>query len=191
MTRKLTEAGYDPTRIEERARVLAKARGLIGASRKRDADDMEEMDDEDAWSEDAGDDSMEVDGDGERAVKRSKTSIVPKGKRTPVTNRETAGLGSMVVRLLFLLIHLRIDHPCPIGFPHSLLAKRTPRRLACCMLRLLTDSVLFTGSGQSNETSWTPSTTSWSIGQRRRRRSCDQDQDAQVSLLLHRAVDDR
>ena len=118
MTRKLTEAGYDPTRIEERARVLAKARGLVGESRKRDADDMEEVDDEDAWSADEGDDSMEVDG-GERSAKRSKTSIVPKGKRTPATNRETAGLGSMVVRLISSFLYF---HPLFISADFRLLA---------------------------------------------------------------------
>lgn len=94
MSKKLTAAGYDPTNIEERARVLAKARGLMGESRKRAVDDMED-DDEDAWAEE-GDDSMEVDGaEQTRAVKRAKkTSIVPRGTRTPRTNRQLAGLGS-------------------------------------------------------------------------------------------------
>ena len=92
MSKRLTAAGYDPTNIEERARVIAKARGLVGDTRKRDVEEMEE-DDEDAW-EGEGDESMEVDGDDSRTAKRAKSTIVPKGKRIPGTDRQTAGLGS-------------------------------------------------------------------------------------------------
>ncbi|KAK4703964.1 nucleolar GTP-binding protein, partial [Phenoliferia sp. Uapishka_3] len=94
MTRKLAEAGYDPSNLEERARVLAKARGLLDAEgRKRSAEDMEmdgEENDDDEEG-DWGDESMEVDGDGV-SRKRAKTSIVNRGKRTPGTDRQVAGL---------------------------------------------------------------------------------------------------
>lgn len=97
MSAKLTAAGYDPSSIEERARVIAKARGLIGENRKRSAGDMdmdEGEDDGEGW---ADEDSMEVDADA-RGSKRSKTSIVAQGKRVPGTDRQTAGLGDASVR---------------------------------------------------------------------------------------------
>lgn len=101
MTKKLAAAGYDPSSLEERARVLAKARGLIDSEgRKRTAEDMEM--DEDGGDEDWNDDdedNMEVDGEGV-SRKRSKTSssIVPRGKRFPATDRQTAGLKDAQVR---------------------------------------------------------------------------------------------
>lgn len=90
MTSKLKEAGYDASNLEERAKVLAKARGLVG--KKRSAGDMEvDEDDEAAWGSDA-DESMDVD-DGSR--KKQKTSAAPKSsKRVPRTDRQVAGLGS-------------------------------------------------------------------------------------------------
>lgn len=93
MSAKLTAAGYDPSSIEERAQVIAKARGLMD-NKKRSAGDMDEdAEDGEGW---ADEDSMEVDGD-DRGGKRSKTSIVSKGKRTPGTDRQTAGLGNAEV----------------------------------------------------------------------------------------------
>jgi nucleolar GTP-binding protein len=100
MTATLKEAGYDPSTLEERATLLAKARGLVG--RKRGAGDMDfdgEEDEEEAWGsegeDEEGDESMEVDGD-EQANKKRRTSgvtsIVSKGKRVPKTDRQTAGL---------------------------------------------------------------------------------------------------
>lgn len=101
MTRKLAEAGYDPSNLEERARVLAKARGLLDSEgRKRSAGEMD-VDGSDAegdWGDEGeGDESMEVDGDGV-SRKRAKTSIVNKGKRIPGTDRQVAGLKDTSVR---------------------------------------------------------------------------------------------
>lgn len=97
MTAKLAEAGYDPSNLEERARVLAKARGL---TTKRTAGEMEvdsgDEDGEGAWGDE---DEMEVEeGDGSaRKKQKTSTSIVPQGKRTPGTDRQVAGLGSAEV----------------------------------------------------------------------------------------------
>lgn len=109
MTAMLKESGYDPSTLEERATVLAKARGLVG--RKRGADDDDEMDEDGEepvfGSEDDDEDGMDVEGDGARqASKKRRTSstsavaarsgsgsIVPRGKRVPKTNRATANLG--------------------------------------------------------------------------------------------------
>lgn len=90
MSKKLTASGYDPTNIEARAKVLAKARGLLGdgSGRKRSAGDMDMDDDEEDWQEDDGE--MEIDGEGSN--KRAKTSLVAKGKRVPGSDRQTLGL---------------------------------------------------------------------------------------------------
>ncbi|GAA5924882.1 putative GTPase NOG1 [Sporobolomyces koalae] len=95
MTEKLKAAGYDPSTLEERATLLAKARGLVG--QKRGAGDMDDDEFEggaaDAWGSD-DDDEMDVE-DGEGAAtkkRRTSTSIVAKGKRTPGTDRQVAGL---------------------------------------------------------------------------------------------------
>ncbi|ORY90922.1 P-loop containing nucleoside triphosphate hydrolase protein [Leucosporidium creatinivorum] len=94
MTAKLAEAGYDPSNLEERARVLAKARGL---TTKRTAGEMEvdsgDEEGEGAWGDE---DDMEVEeGDGSaRKKQKTSTSIVPKGKRIPGKDRQVAGLGS-------------------------------------------------------------------------------------------------
>lgn len=98
MTAKLAEAGYDPSNLEERARVLAKARGL---TTKRSAGEME-VDDDEADGEAAWGDEEEMDvEEGGRSGKKQKTStsIVPKGKRVPGKDRQVAGLGSAEVRL--------------------------------------------------------------------------------------------
>jgi hypothetical protein len=90
MAKQLAAAGYDPSSLEERARVLAKARGIIGEeSRKRSAGDMEVDDDEDAESWDDEEEGAEGEGS---SRKRAKTSIVSKGKRIPGTDRQVAGL---------------------------------------------------------------------------------------------------
>ncbi|KPV76956.1 uncharacterized protein RHOBADRAFT_31374 [Rhodotorula graminis WP1] len=92
MTQKLKEAGYDATTLEERATMLAKARGLLDRKRRADSDD-DEMD-EDAV--DMGSDAEEMDVDeGAQASKKRRTgatSIVPRGKRIPRSDRSTAGL---------------------------------------------------------------------------------------------------
>lgn len=93
MTEKLKAAGYDPSTLEERAMLLAKAKGL---GLKRGAGEMD-LDDEEAgegWGSDDDEEEMDVeDGQGAATKKRrTSTSIVAKGKRTPGTDRQVAGL---------------------------------------------------------------------------------------------------
>lgn len=97
MTSKLKEAGYDASDLEERAKLLAKARGLVG--KKRSAGDMDvdaEEDDEAAWASDNGDESMDVEDGTGSARKKQRTSAVAakSSKRVPKTDRQIAGLGS-------------------------------------------------------------------------------------------------
>lgn len=141
MTKKLTEAGYDPSNLEERARVLAKARGLIGAdSRKRTAGDMdvdEDGSDGEEWGDDGEDgEEMEVDGDGV-SRKRAKTSIVSKGKRTPGTDRQIAGLKDAEVR--FFLFPVGWASAKLISRSHPFFSKRP--RLSSCVLSTSVDPI--------------------------------------------------
>ncbi|GAA5998192.1 putative GTPase NOG1 [Rhodotorula paludigena] len=94
MTDKLREAGYDASTLEDRATMLAKARGLLDRKRRAGDDDEDEMDeDEEAFG---SDDEMDVEDD-QQAVKKRRTSsstgVVARGK-LPRTNRATAGLAS-------------------------------------------------------------------------------------------------
>ena len=96
----MTKAGLDPSRIEQRAELIAKARGL---ERKRKRDEEMDIDeergsgeDEDAEGEEAGD-WMDVDeDDGRSPPKRRKsntgTTVVAAGPHAPRTNRQTAGM---------------------------------------------------------------------------------------------------
>ena len=94
----MTNAGLDPSRIQERAEMLAKVQG---AKRKRIADEDEdvEMDDDEGGEDgdDAGgsDKGMEVDDDDDESspTKRVKTNsggVI--NKRAPRSNRHTAGM---------------------------------------------------------------------------------------------------
>jgi hypothetical protein len=91
LTTEMTKAGLDPSRIQERAEMLAK---IQGAKRKRNADDEEEdveMDNDDDGS--GSDNGMDVDNDGSAPTKRVKTNsggVI--NKREPRSNRQTAGL---------------------------------------------------------------------------------------------------
>jgi hypothetical protein len=104
MTARLKESGYDPSSLEERATMLAKARGLVGRKRGAEDDDDEMDEDEDFGgfgSEDDDEEGMEVEEDGSRqASKKRRTStsgsIVPRGKRVPTSNRATANIGGDV-----------------------------------------------------------------------------------------------
>ena len=91
LARDLTAAGHDPSRIEERAALLAKARG---AKRKRADDEDEGMDVDGAST--GSDAEMDVDVDDEEptsAKKRAKTnSGAVVAKRAPRANRQAAGL---------------------------------------------------------------------------------------------------
>ncbi|BGP05443.1 Nucleolar GTP-binding protein 1 [Rhodotorula toruloides] len=93
MTEKLKEAGYDASSLEERALLLAKAKGLVG--RKRGADSDDEMDQDESFADEGDDAEMDVDEDAQASKKRrtsSSGSIVAKGKRVPGSNRQLAGL---------------------------------------------------------------------------------------------------
>ncbi|VDB84898.1 unnamed protein product [Peniophora sp. CBMAI 1063] len=96
LARDLTRAGHDPSRIEERAAVLAKARG---AKRKRSPSSDDRMDVDGAEFALDADADMDVDQDGEptSATKRSKTNSgralsTSTTKRAPKTDRQAAGL---------------------------------------------------------------------------------------------------
>ncbi|KIY53602.1 P-loop containing nucleoside triphosphate hydrolase protein [Fistulina hepatica ATCC 64428] len=92
MSAELTKVGLDPSRIEERARILAKAQGQ---KRKRGQDEDVEM----ADAEDVdGDDAMEVDGEDATPLKWVKTNsgkvAAVSSKRHPRANRQLAGLAN-------------------------------------------------------------------------------------------------
>ncbi|KAI0281062.1 GTP binding protein 4 [Russula aff. rugulosa BPL654] len=108
LTTDLTKAGIDPSRVQERAVMIAKMRGA-GHKRKRDEDGMDvdgdgNGDDEDGdnWvSEGNGEDEtmMDVDGDeGEEDGTRHKRgkansgAVVALPKRVPRSNRQLAGM---------------------------------------------------------------------------------------------------
>ncbi|KAF9013838.1 P-loop containing nucleoside triphosphate hydrolase protein [Hymenopellis radicata] len=86
LTDGMTKAGLDPSRIQERAEMLAK---VAGAKRKR-VEGQEEMDvDED------DEDGMDVDGEEAPTLKRTKANsgaVVAASRRAPRTNRQLAGM---------------------------------------------------------------------------------------------------
>ncbi|KAI0032700.1 P-loop containing nucleoside triphosphate hydrolase protein [Vararia minispora EC-137] len=89
LTRDMTAVGLDPSRIEQRAIILAKA---AGAKRKRDEDESMGMDDE--MGEYSGDDDgMNVDEESpSKRAKANSGAVVAKNKRKPRSNRQLAGL---------------------------------------------------------------------------------------------------
>ncbi|KAH9938820.1 GTP binding protein 4 [Epithele typhae] len=95
LTSEMTKAGLDPSRIQERAEILAK---VAGAKRKRMREEEEaEMDvDEDAdGSEDGEGAWMDVDGEAAPTLKRTKANsgaAVAEKRRQPRSNRQLAGL---------------------------------------------------------------------------------------------------
>ncbi|KII92505.1 hypothetical protein PLICRDRAFT_103369 [Plicaturopsis crispa FD-325 SS-3] len=104
LTDELTKAGYDPSKIEERAAMLAK---LQGAKRKRDVDEDVDMDGED---EPAEGEWMDVDGEDDTPNKRKKGNsgaAIALNPRGPKTDRQLAGMrddaqASKAVRLRYL-----------------------------------------------------------------------------------------
>ncbi|KIM31187.1 hypothetical protein M408DRAFT_255289 [Serendipita vermifera MAFF 305830] len=94
MTEKLTKAGIDPSRIVERATLLAKARG---AERKRKRDEEDEMDLDDG-EEGGEDDWMDVDGDNDDSPRKKRKGVsgmaqpITQNKRAPKTDRTTIGM---------------------------------------------------------------------------------------------------
>ena len=115
LTTDLTKAGIDPSRVQERAVMIAKMRA---AERKRKRDEDEEgmdVDDGDdvASQEERQGETMEVDVDGEddgTPHKRSKANSggVIARTRAPRSNRQLAGMRDEAVRLthcLFIYLH--------------------------------------------------------------------------------------
>ncbi|KAG2052008.1 P-loop containing nucleoside triphosphate hydrolase protein [Suillus hirtellus] len=94
LTTELKKAGYDPSSIEARARIIAKAQG---AKRKRAEADMDvDMEDGDGdASEGEEGDWMDVDGEEQTPNKRVKSnsgSVIAKHPRAPKSNRQFAGM---------------------------------------------------------------------------------------------------
>lgn len=94
LTTELKKAGYDPSSIEARAGIIAKAQG---AKRKRAEADMDvdmEDGDGDASEGDEGD-WMDVDGEEQTPNKRVKVNsgaVIAKHPRAPKSNRQFAGM---------------------------------------------------------------------------------------------------
>ena len=153
----MTKAGLDPSRIQERAEMLAKVQG---AKRKRKADD----EDEDVEMDDGADDGasgsdkgMDVDDDESAPTKRVKTNSGRAiNKRAPRSNRQAAGMRDEGVG----------------GF------LGLPLRKLSCFLKIL----LAIHSCNQASQSW--STSSQYACESRRRRSCYQNQDGKGFLFF-------
>jgi len=119
MSQKLTKAGIDPSRIMERAQLIAKARGAE-RKRKRDEDDEMEVDEQQDGAEE---DWMDVDDDAQprkrQKINGGAAQVVPHGKRQPKTDRTTIGMRDATVCSSLPLLHLTIAH---------LLYSKSPRR---------------------------------------------------------------
>lgn len=99
----LTKAGLDPSRIEERAAILAKAAGVKRKRQQEEDDAAMELDDdaEGGWEDEDGD-AMDVDeGAGGGRAKRRKSEVtalaLAKTKHTPKTDRQFVGMRDAAV----------------------------------------------------------------------------------------------
>ena len=117
LTTDLTKAGIDPSRVQERAVMIAKVRAA-GRKRKHDEDGMDvdgdgngDGEDGDNWVSDGdGEDEtmMDVDGDEGTRHKRGKAnsgSVISHQKRTPRSNRQLAGMRDEAVRCCYTQHH--------------------------------------------------------------------------------------
>jgi nucleolar GTP-binding protein len=137
MTAKMTAAGLDPSRIQERAEILAKAQG---AERKRKRDDADSAMDVDAEGEGDEGDWMDVDAEGgdrtpkKRRKANSGAGVVAKGKHTPATNRQLAGMRDATVRpslvWCFVLLLMIFVQQASKAIQLRNLAQREPNRQA-------------------------------------------------------------
>ena len=96
LTTEMTKAGLDPSRIQERAEMLAKVQG---AKRKRQREEDEaEMDVDEEMGDESGEGEgewMDVDGDEVPKLKRAKANsgaVIAKNARHSRSNRQLAGL---------------------------------------------------------------------------------------------------
>ena len=120
LTTDLTKAGLDPSRIQERATMIAKMRGAAAQKRRRDENedgmdvDVDGDDNDDAWSEEEGGDTMmEVDGEDDDADTPRKRGKANSGaaitrRRAPHSNRQLAGMRDEAVRLRRFLYPLQV-----------------------------------------------------------------------------------
>lgn len=115
LSKGLTAAGIDPSRIEARAAILAKA---AGAKRKRLREEEEaEMDVDEGKGGDGEDGEgewMDVDDDTtprKRAKANSGVAVVADGKRHPRSDRRFAGMRDTAVRTAHLTFRLRFSSP--------------------------------------------------------------------------------
>lgn len=103
LTTELTKAGLDPSRIQERAEMLAKMQGVERKRKRPDDDDDVDMDAEDC--DEAPEGWMDVD-DEEGPSKRVKTNtggVI--NKREPRSNRQLAGMRDDAVRDFLSVLH--------------------------------------------------------------------------------------
>ncbi|KAI0731601.1 P-loop containing nucleoside triphosphate hydrolase protein [Fomitopsis betulina] len=95
LSSELTKAGYNPSRIEERAALLAK---VAGAKRKREREEDEAQMEVDGEEEDEEEEAEWMDVDGEdhptpnKRAKVNSGAVVTKGKREPRSDRRLAGM---------------------------------------------------------------------------------------------------
>ena len=96
----LRKAGLDPSKIEQRAALIVKARGLERKRKREEEMDIDEEEGSEEGEREGGGDWMDVDEEGEDGgrspQKRRKsnigTAVTSAGKHAPRTNRQTAGL---------------------------------------------------------------------------------------------------
>lgn len=110
MTAKLTAAGLDPTRIQERAQMLAKVRAAQGKRKRDESVDVDMADKGDEAPGDGDGDWMDVDGEEgtpQKKKRKSETGAVAlkSKKRVPVSNRQLTGFRDAAVSRNTYLIH--------------------------------------------------------------------------------------
>lgn len=109
MTSSLRKAGVDPTKLEERAKMLALARGVqLATKRKRDADDEDdegmEVDGDvtgtsaSQWADVDSDEEMQVDGSSKKRKAVTGKAVQSTNKRAPTKNRATLGMANETQR---------------------------------------------------------------------------------------------
>ncbi len=125
LTGSLTKAGLDPSRIQERAEILAKIQGE--ARRKRKREEREEAGgmevdgdgDGDGANADKGGEGewMDVDDEegspGKRAKSNSGTVVAKDARRLPKTDRQATGLWDKEVRIHLFFAYRRLT-PCEL-----------------------------------------------------------------------------
>lgn len=106
MTTKMTAAGLDPSRIKERAEILAKAQGVERKRKRQEVESAMDVDGEgEGEGEDQGDEEqwMDVDGDDADGTPKKKRkadsgAVTVKRKRVPASNRQVMGMRDAAVR---------------------------------------------------------------------------------------------